>query len=115
MKSLKGNQIKIGNEVTHALKIEFKVMVFFDAAFAAFYLLCNWSEYSVLSPLYQVAISAHFPWYIHFSGTPDGNGLVAFYDANFGLFTLLFVTLVNLYLAYRLQIGKETKELVKKP
>lgn len=88
------------------MKSEFKLMIFFNAVFAAFYLLWNWNEYSTLSPLYQVAISAHFPWYIQFSGTPDGNGLVAFFDANFGLFILLFVIFVNLCLAYRLQKSK---------
>jgi hypothetical protein len=93
------------------MKIEFKVMVFFDAAFAAFYLLWNWNEYSVLSPLYQVATSAHFPWYIQFSGTSDGNGLVSFSDANFGLFTLLLVIFVNLYIAYRLKEAKKQRKV----
>ena len=92
------------------MKSEFKLMVFFDAVFVALYLLWNWSEYSILSPLYQVAVSAHFPWYIQFSGTPDGNSLVAFFDFNFGLLTLLLAILVNLFLAYRLQRNKETKQ-----
>jgi hypothetical protein len=84
------------------MKSESSLMVFFDAAFAAFYLLWNWNEYSTLSPLYQVSISAHFPLYIQYSGTPGGNELVSFFDGNFGLFIFLFVIFVNLYLAYRL-------------
>jgi hypothetical protein len=82
---------------------QFKTIVYFNAAFFVLYLLWNWSEYSVLSPLYQVAINSHFPLYIAFSGTSDGVGLDLFTDYNFGLLLFSLAIIVNLYLAYRLQ------------
>jgi hypothetical protein len=79
-------------------------------AFLVFvYLLWNWSEYSTLSPLYQVAVDAHFPWYIQFSGTTNGNALVAFFDVNWGLFIILLATFVNLYFFVRLQRRVDSK------
>jgi hypothetical protein len=84
--------------------------IFSINAFLVFlYLLWNWSEYSTLSPLYKVAVNAHFPWYIQFSGTPNGNALVAFLDVNWGLFIILLATLVNLYFFVRLQRSIDSK------
>ena len=84
-------------------------MLFSNALFLALYLLWNWAEYSGLNGLYQVAISSHFPWYVQFSYTPDDVS-AAFFDLNFGLAILLLAVLVNLYLAYKLQRSKETKQ-----
>ena len=88
------------------MKSEFKLMVFFNAAFAAFYLLWNWAEYSALNSYgYQMAVKAYFPWNIQFS-VQNPNLPTLDIDNNFGLFTLLLVIFVNLYLAYRLQSDK---------
>jgi len=83
--------------------------IFSINAFLVFvYLLWNWAEYSALSPLYQVSVDAHFPWYIQFSGL-HGNALVAFFDFNWGLFIILLATFVDLYFFVRLQRSIDSK------
>lgn len=88
---------------------EFIIMVLANVVFVFLYVAYNWVEYSILSPLYHVAIRVYFPWYIQFTGTPDGNLIVSFFDINFGLMLFLLAIFVNLFFAYRLQRSKETK------
>lgn len=88
---------------------QLKLMVLVNALFVALYLLWNWAEYSAInnlgSPIYVVT---HFPLYIQYEGA--GNAVQIFIDSNFTLLLFLLATLVNLYLAFRLQRTKETKQ-----
>ena len=91
---------------------QLKTIVYINVVFFALYLLWNWVEYSILGPLYQVAINAYFPLNIVFSGTtPDGVGLSLFNDVNFGLLFFSLAMLANLYFAYNLQKSIEPNRL----
>lgn len=98
------------------MKLEFQLMVFLNALFVALYLLWNWSEYSILNGFGDsaVVVKAYYPWYIQFSGGRiNAPGVILFTDTdtNYGLAFFFLAILVNLYLAYRLQRKKETKQL----
>jgi hypothetical protein len=99
------------------MKSALKLMILANACFVALYVLSNWAEYSQLqSDVNQfgnpMAISMHFPWYIHYSGggTVANPGMFTFIDSNFTLWLFLLATVVNLYLAFRLQRTIKTKQ-----
>jgi hypothetical protein len=86
-------------------------MILVNAFFLALYLTWNWFEYSALTRIYHVVLSPQFPWGIQISGsTQNGYGLIADFDANLGLIILLLATVINLYLAFRLQRNGEKKQ-----
>jgi hypothetical protein len=86
-----------------AMDKKIKLLALVNAAFVVLYLLWNWAEYSILSPLNHVSVKAHFPLYIQFSGSPNGNAIVSFFDFNFGFMILLLATVVNLFVVLRLK------------
>jgi hypothetical protein len=95
--------------VTNQLPKQLKLIVLVNALIIALYLYWNWTEYSILKPLYHVAITTNFPWYIQFSGTPDGNAIIVFIDINFGLMMLLLAIFTNMYFIITLQRNNQTK------
>jgi hypothetical protein len=89
---------------------QFKLIVLANAFFVFVFVAYNWVEYSALNSFgYQVAIRAHFPWNIQFS-VQNPNAPRLDIESNYTLFLFLLATFVNLYLAYRIQRSKETKQ-----
>ena len=73
---------------------QLKLMVLVNTAFVALYAFVNWLQYSALN--HQIVVT-NFPWYIQYSPSTNGPGLIAVIMLNFTLLVFLVAVLINVY------------------